>query len=512
VNVSLKITREFSACRTLLPLRAMGLVVGSTMAVGEEIGGGAFGTVYSCVQIAGSKVAGLVVKRHHENSGVTPEQCAGVLGALHAAVDARWGTTAAAVREHLAGMPFWVGWARWGGDEVMVSVSVNLIDLGYEPFDPILESPSRLSGWLALSILDRLQIARTFAASHALCEEMDFLHADVNVENMFVDPSGRRSTLIDFDSGCLPGSPNPRPLTWGKPDDFVAPEAKVGGRLDPDAIDRFSERWAVGWMLHYLLFGVGPLFFLTQLSSPVIGQYLAAFTWPDIDHNSPLFNRPNRSFYSRYLQELAELPVGAIEMFRQFVTVGALDPHRRPSSSEWCDALDSVTSPPVFERVTLSTETILYLQAVQVSWTASGADTVTIDGAGTFANHGRAQVIPSRSGPIRLVARNAFGAVEHLTAHISVLRGPRLVVLLSPKAIMSGTRPAPIVGNGNDGFRVLQASGTIAMRNRHRISAASVSGSLTKSIGPSIGFRRLQPRPIRPARRGWPAAPRPDGP
>lgn len=523
MSIELQLIKAISGCAALWPDQAAGLVAGSTLAVGREIGNGAFGTVYACTGIGGRTIDGLVVKRHLDNSGVTPEQCASVLAALHAAVDARWGSASDIAHQHLTGLPFWVGRARWGADEVVVSVSLNLVELGYQPFDPILEDPKRLGAWLALDIGDRLQMALAFARSHAMCEEMEFVHADINVENVFVDPGRRRATLIDFDSGSLPGSPNRGPLTWGKPDDFVAPEAKKGGRLDPSAIGLLTDRWAVTWMIHYLLFGVGPLFFLAQLSTPAISDYLATFSWPDIDHNSPMINHPNRAFYSRFLQELAEVPPATVEMFRQFVTIGALDPSRRPSSAEWCAALDAVTVAPKFESVALSANVTLDLSPIQIAWSAPGADTVTIGGEGTFPGRGRTQMLLRRSGPIRLVARNAFGMSEYETEPVTVLRGPQIQVPEMPVVHLCSPSPHPCLGDATGGYRFVRAAGTLALAARTRcapddllrrvalLPPASVRGPSTATIGARSGPRRGTPRPIGPPRSGWPVPPDPTG-
>jgi hypothetical protein len=241
---------------------------------------------------------------------------------------------------------------------------------------------------------------------------------------VFVDPAGGRAAIIDWDCGVLPGSPNALPLSCGKTDDFVAPEAKLGGAIDPNAIDLLSERWAVGYMVHYLLFGVGPLFFLQRLSAQDVAAYLGAHTWPDIDPQSALFNAPNRGFYSRYLQDLAELPTAVVDLFRDFVTHGTSDPSLRPSSAEWRDALEAVAAPADFDWVTIGEEVTIAAEPVRVSWSAPAASAVFINGDGPHPADGWVDVYLTKTGPVSLEATNTFGSSVYLSDDVIVLGLP----------------------------------------------------------------------------------------
>lgn len=157
----------------------------------------------------------------------------------------------------------------------MVSLSLDLVAAGYEALAPVMEEPARLRQWLSRPFTDRLAAALDMAAEHAACEAISFIHADINLENVLDVDHGRMS-LIDFDSGWLPGAPGSGPLVWGKPDDFIAPEAKRrGGQVDASAIGVLSERWAMGFLLHYVLFGSA-----RSSSSPASPSSASPCTWP----------------------------------------------------------------------------------------------------------------------------------------------------------------------------------------------------------------------------------------
>lgn len=420
--MQITITEVTSASRTIEPHPgAAALCVGDTIDVGQELGGGGFGTVYRCDAVAGAPGSGLVIKRHIPNTTIMPEDNAAVLAALHDAIDGAWGTTPADARRHLPAVPYWVGRARWGTDDAVISLSRDLGVEGYCGLDEVLQDLHRFRAWLGLDMSERMAAAHDFASSHAMAEEIGFVHADINVENVFIDPAGGRAAIIDWDSGVLPGSPNAGPLAWGKADDFIAPEAKAGGVLDASVIGELTERWSVGYLVHYLLFGVGPLFFLATLSDAHINQYLATHTWPDIDQNSPLFNAPNRAFYSRYLQDLADLPPSVIDLFQRFVTYGCADPTLRPTSAEWRDALLGASVPATFDWVALSSPAMVRGGEVRVSWDAPSAQAVFVDGHGPFPPAGWAAVSYSATQAIHLTARNTWGSTDHVTAAVVVV-------------------------------------------------------------------------------------------
>lgn len=436
---------ELSRCAVIFPPGG-DLPIGGTIEVGHEIGGGGFGVVHAIDHVDGVPGARLVIKRHWANGTVTPEDNAAVLGALHRAIDSRWVSNSGRIGVDLEAIPFWVGMARWGNDRVVVSVSHDLTAAGFMPFDSVIEKPDERRSWLGLPLSDRVGAAQDLVRRHALVEELGVVHGDVNSENIFVDPLGGRATMIDWDSGTLPGAPNDRVLAWGKPDDFVAPEVKTTHGLDISLFGPETERWALGLAVHYVIFGVNPLFFLDRLTTSRIRDYLATgHQWPDIDVGSPMFNTPNRAFYSHYLQDLADLPPAAIDLFRDFVTLGALDPTRRPTARQWADALSQITAPPVVDYVRLSAVRTLDVLPVRIAWNIPGATEVHIAGRGPLPASGRDDLLLDRTQSIRVVATNPFGRLIHDTQRVEVIRTPGVPQfdLARPPSTESLTRRSP---------------------------------------------------------------------
>ena len=409
MSVDLEVLSVLSACAALEPIpRVATLVPGDHITAGAVVGAGGFGTVYQCDTRPGGSGPGIVLKRHDPSPTLDPASCAGVISALHQNVDARWGNNPTAARAIWPALPFWVGHVRWAGRDVIVSLATDLSTAGYRAFEQVIEDAAELRNWLGAPIADRHLVALRLAELTVAAEEIGYVHADVNIENTFVDLGGGRATLIDFDGGWLPGAPGTGPLTWGKADDFVAPEVRARGVLNSSVIGRDSDRWSIGFLLHYLLFGVGPLFFLNTLSEASIRSYLSAHTWPDIDIRSKLFNQPNRSFYARYLQDLTDLPPVLVELFRRLVSRGTSDPSARPSAIEWSTALATTGTAPCFDLVAVSASATIATRPVRVAWSAPGATSVTIDGAGPYPEKGRAVVHLDRTRAIRLVATNVF--------------------------------------------------------------------------------------------------------
>lgn len=423
-----EVTEVLSTCALVEPFPGAASVgVGDRLTLGPEIGSGGFGTVRACTAASGRPMGGTIAKRHDGNQVTPAIDGANVLIALHRAITP-------AARSCWPAVPFWVGRCWWGGTECIVSLAADLTALGFEPFEAVVEDGARMRDWVRAPLSDRHAVARTLARAARAAEEVGFVHADINVENTFVDLAQGRAALIDFDSGWLPGAPTSGPSTWGRADDFVAPEVRGGGTIDCSRLGALSDRWSVGVLLHYLLFGVGPLFFLRSVSDADVRSYLSQHTWPDVDTGSPLFNQPNRAFYASYLQDLADLPHEVADLFRQLVTDGQDDPATRPAAAAWADALTTTAAPPHFASVTTSAAATVAGRPIRVAWSAPGASSVLVDGTGPHPADGRIEVDLGRSRSIVLVAENAFGRVEHRTSVIAVHQGPRIVRLEVPPA------------------------------------------------------------------------------
>lgn len=466
------------------------LGAGSTIEIDPtEVGSGSGGAIFRVVTVDGHPCDGLLVKRHDGGPGVAPEQNAAVLAALHEAIMA---APDVAAGERLIAVPFWVGSAEWGGQERIVSLVVDLVHLGYEPLDDAFEG-SNLQAWVKRPLEDRILLAIDAVEELGACEHIGLIHADVNPANLFVNHTTGQCALIDFDSGWVPGAPGDRPLVWGKPDGFVAPEVRSGGKIDPSLVGVMTERWSLGILLHHLLFGRSPFFFLLEGSDVAIAAYLRRFSWPDIDQYSDLINQRNRSYYNWYVQELAELPTAAVETFRTFAEDGSLRPVERPGATEWVDALRSAIGPPGFASVGVSADFCASGQPVRVTWDAPGASEVRVEGEAGLPPSGQLDVVLTRSGPIHLLAANAQGTDTYVTNRVTVIRVPEMHTKDPAIPEVSGVTP-PRVSVSLPQVKVPKgprATGASGGQGRTAESPGPASaGSRSGSGRPSVRYRQ----------------------
>lgn len=256
-----------------------------------------------------------------------------------------------------------------------------------------------------------------------MLDGVGFVHADMNADNVVVDLDTLDAVLLDVDSRMVRGAPGAStPLTVGKLDEFCAPEV-VGPSGVPELsrVNDLSERWAIGFVVSYLLFGVHPLFFLRSTGADVVGQYLAAHTWPHLPLDSDLFLAPNAEVYRTWLDQLDELPPAVRDALAAVVDPGAAQPGRRPSACDWALALAAV--PPWFDLVHVD-EVVLAGRPATVRWHAPTAAAVEIVGVGTCPGKGTENVVLPRSARLRLVARNAAGEADAVTPLIRVVAAP----------------------------------------------------------------------------------------
>jgi serine/threonine protein kinase len=289
---------------------------------------------------------------------------------------------------------------------------------------------------------DRIELARSFAETAALFEDLEFLHSDINPPNLFVDLDNLRVAVIDVDGGALVGVGDGVPEACGKSDDFLAPEL-----ADPTSgatVTAFSERWSYGITVSYLLLGTHPIFFLRSLGGRVIEEYQDSFTWPDVDLASDLVNEGIAADYPVWKADVEQLSGEVAEHFRTLLA-GHADPSLRPSAWGWALALQP--GPPWFEEISAS-GAVMVGGKVPVSWWAPRASSVTVAGITGLPARGSLLVAVAASGPIRLEAANAYGTTESWTDPVAVFRAlpppPLLrVPRLRPPALPRLRLPTP---------------------------------------------------------------------
>lgn len=389
------------------------------------LGQGAFAEVIS-VSVAATTVP-LALKRFTEDSSAV--RAARLVAQLHGRLS---GLAPAVWLRSCAGMPFWSGaLSENGGTPFSALVSLDLRAVGYLSLEEILDEGC--AGLLGMDLGDRLELARSFAETATVFEDLGLLHADINPPNLFVDLDNRRVALIDSDGGAMVGVGDGIPEACGKADDFLAPE--LADPTSTVAVSVTSERWSYGISVCYLLLGTHPLFFLRSLGAQVIGEYQQSFIWPDVDLASDLVSDGTAADYPDWKLDADQLHGEVADQIRCLIA-GHADPTLRPTALAWTLALQP--GPPWFDTISVTTTTPAGGN-VEVTWWAPRASTVTVAGVTGLPARGSTLVTVTTSGPIRLEAANSYGTAEGWTDPIAVLRDLTPPVLRLPRLVLPTT-------------------------------------------------------------------------
>ena len=467
------------------------------LTLGNELARGGFGVLRPLEAMDDARPRfGLLVKLF------SPDVVAGVGG--ESAFHARVGRLIAAleIRQDVAwtrallSVPVCMATGDLSGTSYLFAIMLDLRPLGYR------ESPfsdaANTAAYMGRDPRDRLALAISFARRAAFLEELGFLHGDLNPENLMVSDDDVQ--IIDFDAGTVVESGREHPVTAGKPDDCMPPEVKptcAGGVVDLDRYTLSAERWSIGSLVGYLLFGAHPAFFLRSISREAIDAYAREpGGWPIVDTGGPLFTRVerNRRAYTRMRAELQELPVAAHELFSAFFAAG-LDGGKRPAAADWAVGLASLTAPAVIERFDVDRDLVPEGATVVLGWAVRNASEVVLDPYGSQPPSGSLQVVVDESATFTLRAANAYTQATRRTVGVRVVPLPRIEWLPCPEfpGLGLGPRPREAVAGGARstlGMPVLPAPPTVVTVLAIRSSEAV----------PGCGPRLVPPPAVAPGR------------
>lgn len=398
---------------------------------------GGFGAVHALEALDGRPPArGIVVKvfepavvARHGGPAALIAGMEALAVALDACGDPAW-------PDAVLAMPFFMATVELAGDRVFAAFMLDLRALGYAPVD--FANPATAGLYFARTQRDRIELALRFTRRCVLLERARFVHGDLNPENLLVNLATLDVQIIDFDAGVVVRTGSERPLTPGKLDDCMPPEVKstVAG-ADPVDLDKCTpaaERWAVGSLVGYLVFGAHPAFFLRAISAAVIDAYARQpGSWPEIDERGPLFTTlaRNQAAYERMKPELAALPGGARDAFKALFAAGT-DGQGRPTAAEWATGLEGLRAPPVIDVLEVDADFVVEGTLVRVSWQARNAAKVHLSSIGDVAAAGSiAQPLTSTTA-FTLRAENAYGTAEAHSPAVRVIALPRIDAIPVP--------------------------------------------------------------------------------
>lgn len=403
----------------------------------RPLGGGAFGQNYVCRTLNGSAPPlPLVVKvLTDDGKGSARRGCETIhklmarLGDLDSRSRQR-GEPALSDVPALLAVPQFAFEATLCGQSVCGYGALRLDTEGYVPFEEFTDGdPGHAGTYLALPLPTRLQIALDLAHGMRLLDEIAFVHGDINPQNLFVNPAGAHLALIDFDSGAVVENPGDRPATWGKPGDWLAPEitarlAGTSGAGQPVPVDRFSDAWALGVGIHYLLFLHHPLVYLADFGTNTLRAYLAGNLWPEIDPGDRLYHHANDAVYRRYRQELPALPTPVRSAFDVLLNQGTFAPDQRPDGVAWARALGATHRLPAILRFEADPLLVPAGGAVTLRWQAQDAHRLWLSGVGDVTGRAQAVVTPRHDTRFTLTAASAWGQAQEATPLVRVVQAP----------------------------------------------------------------------------------------
>jgi serine/threonine protein kinase len=341
------------------------------------------------------------------------------------------------------------------GRRTIVGLMLDLRPRGYEapPF-----SEGLAKAYMKRPVQERIEIAIGFAERAALLEKIRFVHGDLNEKNLLVEPRSLDVQIIDFYAGAVATTGAEHPRTPGKPDGCMPPEVKStvpGVLFDLAKFTIEAERWSVGMLMGYCLFGYLPTFFLNRISGPIVDEYSRHRRWPDIDTTSDLFTAisANKRMYGRLKRELSAFPEGARECFEKLFAAG-LDGRRRPTAQDWVNGLTSLKKPPKVDEFDVDESLVFEGGIVELTWSVGNATHVELSPgpAGPQPPSGSAKVVVTSSTIFEIRAVNDYGDISDYGPVVRVLPIPRLEFVPVPTAPnFSFPTSIPIVTLGPSG-------------------------------------------------------------
>lgn len=414
-------SRSFSAYHRLrVPRR------GDSLRLGRQVGDGGFGELFVVERGAspGSEPA-TVVKIFDSSHPAERRRVARLIARLHRELDRSqerdWPRL-------VAGLPFAIIDGRLDGRECQVALMVDLAAQGYERWN--LDDVEEMGRYQERSRLDRLEFAHGFAQAAALMESIAFRHADLNLENVMFRESDYEVQIIDFDGGSFGDGADGHLRLFGKRDDFVPPEAKRPDPSDPidfELLTLEAERWSVGLMIGFLIFGIEPYHYcVLELSAAGLDAYARqSLRWPEPDPDGPGGLPENQQSVQECLARYEAAPGDTAECFVEFFAAGS-DGSGRPTAARWVAAMEVARQPPRFEFLRVEPDVQVEGAEVVISWRAEGAESVRSRLFGTLASEGSERYVVGSTAKFELEAVNRYGAIADWTNSVRVVPLPRI--------------------------------------------------------------------------------------
>lgn len=334
------------------------------------------------------------------------------------------------------------------GQQVLGYSANDLSSAGFDEFQAILDDRAKYKTFQALPVSSKMRLARELvAAFQFLSSEIRFIHADMKAEALFLDLSGAHCAVIDFDSGALARNASDTPTTYGTRQDWLAPEIisqlNAPGNGSVIKVNLQSDVWSINIAIHYLIFGLHPLFFLKEISDRSIDAYFKQFTWPDVAPAFPYFRPDVAAVYPKY-RDFAKRAVPAEVMKRLAYTIGNgfRDPNQRTTYDQWQTALTSLNQSRIRSFVA---DRVLVQDGrpVHLTWDVVGAAKLELTNQGDVTGKTSVDVVVTQDTVYELTLTAATGAKVTKKLAIAIdKRPPDITSFVTSAALLTNATPA----------------------------------------------------------------------
>jgi hypothetical protein len=193
----------------------------------------------------------------------------------------------------------------------------------------------------------RLRLAQQLVEGMEFLRDRSYIHADLNAQNLLIDFKHGNLHIIDFDAGVVTGKTGDETETWGKRDEWTAPEVMYQTGSDANdrvAVSLASDVWSTAVGIHYLLTLAYPFYFLANLERRTVIEYQTRFKWPHIEVTDSLFaqGEPTRKRLAKLFRDNPEINDALLRYFVVTFQDGFFDRSRRTGYGQWNQKLTTL--------------------------------------------------------------------------------------------------------------------------------------------------------------------------
>jgi serine/threonine protein kinase len=289
-----------------------------------------------------------------------------------------------------------------------------------------------LNKFYNLPIDHRLKMAFDIVEGFSHLESMNFIYADLNPANFFVNETDGQLCLIDYEGGAI----NDNPEIFGKPGEWLAPEIQeqlLKNNSQFIQVDLNTDTWAVAIAIHFLIFNFHPLFYLKVRGKEEMYDYFKKQKWPNCDKQNSNFRNEMEGVFDKYSDKLKNtISPELVKCFNQTINQSYYNKNSRISYNQWKKALGGLMQPPEIKMFTANTNIITDGIPIILTWETEKAYQLIIDNnIGDVSQVSEFQVRPNKNTTYKLTAIGHFGTAEK-TFDITVFPTPVIETIFVP--------------------------------------------------------------------------------